>query len=402
MTRHGVRIIGAYFPARVDLSAGHLPWQLWIRESRFESELRLNRLQVDRRILLIGSFVGGWLRMVSASIGGSLSMRNATFVAIDLAGARVGDQLSMRNVTVTGTLIVEQAKIGGNLFMDRRATFAGVDPNSMTVGLNLSLAGGTFNSIDLSSATIAGELRLAQGKRAIRWSGNANRLVLRNASVDAISLPREPEAWPASLELEGFTYKKLGGLGQDTANEMTKWPADTHKKWLERNDSFTAQPYEQLASVLRAAGAAASADAVLFAGKDRERVAEVYSDGKFRNHVTAEQFLKHTGLTVLQYGVGFGIELKTFRVLGWAFAVVLLGWGVLVVNRDRQTLTDGFAGPIGFWFSLDYLLPIVRLRNAHFENVELGRGVREYFYVHQIVGYVLVFFAIAGLSGIAK
>ncbi len=56
---------------------------------------------------------------------------------------------------------------------------------------------------------------------------------------------------------------------------------------------------------------------------------------------------------------------------------------------------------LGFFYSLDMLLPIIQLRRRHYE-VDLRGIVRYYFYFHQIMGYVLASFLIAGLSGLAK
>ena len=56
---------------------------------------------------------------------------------------------------------------------------------------------------------------------------------------------------------------------------------------------------------------------------------------------------------------------------------------------------------VGFWYSLDLLLPIIQLRPKHYE-IDLQGSVRYYFYFHQIMGYVLASFLIAGLSGLTK
>ena len=54
---------------------------------------------------------------------------------------------------------------------------------------------------------------------------------------------------------------------------------------------------------------------------------------------------------------------------------------------------------IGLSYSLDLLLPIIQLRARHYE-VDLQGLVRYYFYFHQMMGYVLASFLIAGLSGL--
>ena len=56
---------------------------------------------------------------------------------------------------------------------------------------------------------------------------------------------------------------------------------------------------------------------------------------------------------------------------------------------------------LAFFYSLDILLPIIRLRGRHYD-VDLQGIVRYYFYFHQIMGYVLASFLIAELSGLTK
>ena len=56
---------------------------------------------------------------------------------------------------------------------------------------------------------------------------------------------------------------------------------------------------------------------------------------------------------------------------------------------------------IGFFYSLDLLLPVIKLRERHYD-VDLTGRTRYYFYFHQMMGYLLVSFLIAGLSGLTK
>ena len=57
--------------------------------------------------------------------------------------------------------------------------------------------------------------------------------------------------------------------------------------------------------------------------------------------------------------------------------------------------------PYGIAYSLDMLIPVVRLREYH-HKVELHGWARYYFYVHILAGYVLASFLIAGLAGLTK
>jgi hypothetical protein len=59
--------------------------------------------------------------------------------------------------------------------------------------------------------------------------------------------------------------------------------------------------------------------------------------------------------------------------------------------------------PIGLAFSFDMLLPIIRLREKHYTDVDLQPGyARYYFYLHKIMGYVLASFVIAALAALMK
>jgi hypothetical protein len=50
---------------------------------------------------------------------------------------------------------------------------------------------------------------------------------------------------------------------------------------------------------------------------------------------------------------------------------------------------------------LGQLVPLVTLDKAH-DRVELTGGVKHYFYVHKLVGYVLASFLVAGLAGLTQ
>ncbi|MCE2486993.1 MAG: hypothetical protein J4F42_15875 [Desulfurellaceae bacterium] len=224
------------------------------------------------------------------------------------------------------------------------------------------------------------------GKKSVEWLPDSEtrpdqiQLNLHNAQAGA--LVDSPKSWPDKIELRGFTYRQLGGPMQE--DDPSERPVDDFLEWLSRNEIFSFQPYQQLATVLSDAGKSNTANAVLFAVKERER--------------RSATGWRRVGLSILQYGIGYGIGVYTFRVLWWAISVVLFGWGVLCIWEEPQNHWE----PIGFWFSLDYLLPIIRLRDTHYETVNLSSVVRLYFYIHQIIGYVLASLLIAALSGIIR
>ena len=69
--------------------------------------------------------------------------------------------------------------------------------------------------------------------------------------------------------------------------------------------------------------------------------------------------------------------------------------GALVLRVSRDGPPDIIS------YSFDMLLPIIRLRESHYQ-VDLKTWARYYFYFHKIMGYVLASFLISGLAGLTK
>ena len=371
-------------------------------------EVILRSVKVGNQVSMVRTEVKGKLNMNSASVGSGLIMgsrcnhprkngneKKSSFNRIDLSAITIARELDMIGSEVRGYLDLDSALIGGDVYMrseairsrspacDGKTKFSEkIDLIFAKVGANIDLAGGEFKSIDLSGTEVRNELRLLQnGTTAIWDSGDQEGLILRNTRVGA--LVDTPESWPDKVELGGFVYTRLGGLRTTTERSVRELVS-----WLNRDNSFSFQPYEQLASTLRAAGRTESVDEVLFAGKKRER--------------ESAKGLKKFWFLLLEGIIGHGIGTYMFRAFYWSVLFVFLGWALLVVSGERWKHIQAVGSPIGFWFSLDYLLPITRLRDAHFENVTLSPVIRWYFHIHQIIGYVLASFVIAGLGELVR
>ena len=79
-------------------------------------------------------------------------------------------------------------------------------------------------------------------------------------------------SWPKELELEGFTFDRLGGLyGTGEEADMMARPSSCYVEWLRKDLGSSAQPYEHLASLFRRAGDPGKANALLFAARERQR-----------------------------------------------------------------------------------------------------------------------------------
>lgn len=251
---------------------------------------------------------------------------------------------------------------------------------------DLDLSGAKLAELYLTASRIAGELRVGSAEHDITQWNSPGRLVLRNAHILALQdrLSNDADAWPAELQLDGFTFDRLGGFrGTGPEADMLARPAHWYVGWLERDPTYSPQPYSQLADVFRAAGYKAKANAILYEGRERER-----------SEATG---IEKWGLSLLKWTIGYGLGHRYFRALFWIGGLVVLG--VMVLRVTGEGRRNGM--PWGIAFSLDQLLPIVKLRECHYD-VELEGFARYYFYAQKVMGYVLASFLVAGLSGLTQ
>ncbi len=370
-------MIGSTFTGTLDMDSMEVGSSLFMRGGAEFDNVDLRSAKIGGQLDMTGSKFTGELNMDKLQVGTSLFMSDgAEFNEVDLRSAKIGGVLSMIGSKFTGKLNMDSMVVGGKLFM-RGGEFAKPLPLIFSkIGSNLDLSGAKLAGLDLAGTQISGELRVGSGNGSVEW-GDASQLTLRNAMVGALQYRQD--AWPKFVELEGFTYDRLRRVGPAAVSEI-QWFID----WLADDESYTPQPYEQLASVLRKAGQYDKANDILFAGKERERAG-------------ATGF-KRVGLSVLMYSIGYGYGYRYFYSLIWIGALVVIGVLVLRVTGESQRLRM----PYGIAYSLDMLLPIVRLREWHYDKVDLKPPARYYFYFHKLMGYVLASFLIAGLSGLTK
>jgi hypothetical protein len=94
-------------------------------------------------------------------------------------------------------------------------------------------------------------------------------LILRNTSVGAIE-DYLRTSWPEKLDLNGFTYRNLGGLSRpDNPDPMINRTAKWFKGWLREQDPYAPAPYQRrddLTLPMRFCTPAVSAIVVIHAG----------------------------------------------------------------------------------------------------------------------------------------
>ena len=344
-------MIGSKFTGKLNMDSAEIGGDLIMRGSAEFNEVVLRGARIGDQLTMIGSKFTGTLDMGSTTIGSDLFMRGgAEFADVDLRGARIGDQLGMSGSKFTGSLNIDSAEIGGSLFMRGGGEFGLVTLYFAEIGLNLDISGATFADLDLTGTRIGGELRLGSAIHdPTKWS-DGGRLTLRNVDVDA--LQDHEEAWPTDIELDGLTYNRLGGFAADSETDMLTREGDWFVGWLARDASYSPQPHEQLGHVLRAAGREDVANDVLYAGRRR-------SYGELQSGPV--KMLEYFEMAI----VGFGY--RNWYAAGWAALFSLFGAGVLFFSGEgrRHNL------PVGLSYSVDMLIPLVKLRSFHYDEVDL-------------------------------
>ncbi len=175
----------------------------------------------------------------------------------------------------------------------------------------------------------------------------------------------------------------MGGLEDDQESGKAWRDTTWLRDWLSRQWNFSAQPHWQLAEVLRKTGYVDEANEMAYNAKEFERA----------NASTS--LMTWLGLTAQSLSVGYGY--KPYRSV--LLVIFFVGLGAYVFSRAPEGRAQGIR--YGFVYSFDMLLPLVKLREKHYDIDIVGKA-RYYLYFHKIMGFVLAGFIVAGLSGITK
>ncbi len=361
----------------VDLRGAKITGQIDMRGASFDGKLNADSLQVGEILLM-----------------GSEGQNKASFKDVNLNGAKVTGQIDMDGASFEGELDADSMDVGGPLFMRDAHCAQAVVMVFAHVGGNLDLRGATLAGLNLSGASIAGDLRLGGEHKSAVWkgtNGEPSALYLHNAHTG--NLMDAKDAWPvqSQLHIDGFGFNHLGGFMGETGPKMRARGMEWWDKWARLDPDYSPAPYAQLAAALTSAGDRDAANEIRYLGRVRERETE-------------------TGLAYIlsgavQYVAGFGIGTYTFRVLYWVLGFSLAGAALLwmTVPAAKQH------GPIWcFGASLARLLPVIEI-NKEFTDFfsdpkrERLTGWQSFiFSAMGMIGFVLGAILIAAVSGLTQ
>jgi hypothetical protein len=331
----------------------------------------INLENIDGREILLSSCVaGGQVAIIEDVLipSGSRLGGNKYFL-LSLFGLRTPDSVFLNRSSISGSLLIDEASIGGSLHL---------------VGVELS-------DVSAVDAVIGQQLTLGPNFFAakipvpMRWKG-LSRLDLSHAHVGRVSAPRNWDAWPLHIQLRDFIFESFSSDASD--NRLVQLsPSVWFPQWLSRatSSSYNPEPYQEVIRVLQAAGEQDAASSVGFAARDRER-----SDA-CNNY----ELLNCIYLTFSKFAIGYGYEM--YWAVIWSGLFVVVGAGIFQETTESKI----YKMPFGLAYSFDIFIPIIKLREKHYK-IDIEGRARYYFFIHKLAGWILGSFLVAGLSGFTK
>jgi hypothetical protein len=314
-----------------------------------------------------------------------LLARTATFKQdVNLSAAKIMGPLDMSEASFEGRLNADALKVGGDLVI-RDACHA--DKAAMAfahVGGNVDLRGASLADVDLSGASVAGELRIDGQKLAVchKSNGDPDVLNLRNANVGNLLVADDALIAPRRLRLDGFAFAHVGGFEGDTKSQLRVRSIKWWDRWARLDPDYSPTPYAQFAAAFTNSGDRDAANDIRYLGRERER-----------ETACKESWLRGSCLlqTALGSVAGYGIGSHTFVVLPWVVAFWLAGaallWWTVPAARHKGTIWC-------FCASLAQLLPVITINKeltAFFDDPERTR----------LMGWQIFVFSALGVVGLA-
>jgi hypothetical protein len=388
----------------------------------------------------------GAVRMVGANIGGQLNFQGANLMGFDADG----DSLCADELAVGGSLLIDKefvsagcvrlksAKVGGLLscsgahLRGRNKKHESLHIGEISVEDDVLLGKGftASGTVVLRGARVAGSIKmlpqalaedvalLASGMRTgqhFTWlpaESVKGAVDLQNASVRGLFdswNERERGHWPppGKLQLSGFTYGRLTGTYQGTAEERRDWIAKSPRK-----GDFSSQPYEHLVNVYRQAGNDSDARTLAIARRrDLRTYGQLNRWRRFSNWLLDK---------TIKYGY------QTWRALLGLVVLYVITWAVFwVAQHDDAVMVPAKPIPSGktiptalecsedyytcfhpAGYALDLVVPVI---NVHQADNWRPNGAASYGNLYEYsswiaigLGYAFTTLAVVGYTGLVR
>lgn len=450
-----VKLESSSFAKIVRFSDAEVSGDLILNANSFHDNVDLSGINIGRDLSLDQSRLQKDLVLKSGYVRGELSLNGLTMDTsneehrLDLQRATVDKQLSLNNALLSGNVNVNMdgVQIGSSLnayWLNHHADGSQLaSPWTGTWQLYNARIGGDFKLVNadlrelkmlnMTGTQIQGTLFLGSwdftdptGKLLVNVWGDQSRLVLNNVKVQSIvdAVSNGKDSWPvsrgsvhASLELDGFTYAKWDGLDRQfratdgVTDALPPRDSGWLIRWLQRDKTFTPQPYEQLSGVVATQGMHAAANEIMFSRFDYERH-RAWGDAGPHSHTdrtrtfrsahaadpnqtsedtdspeTGSDWEKALILQMKWLINGYGYR-PYYTVLWFALLIAI---GTILFKLTYQKQSDHRVRVrYALEYTLDALLPAVSI-SKEFENIIIqDRWVRYYFIILKPLSFLFI------------
>lgn len=249
----GVWLEGARITGQLDLRFAKCRGSLILARCRFVQVVNLKHAEIPELSLDKSYLIG--LRGQSMKISGSLFLSNSRATGtIDINQAKIGDQLACVNCNINGgelALSAQAIEVSGSMFLRGAVTIGTIDLNAAIIGGQLDCSGLTIRG-SKKTALNCQSMQVKKGFVFFDVICESGTLNMTSASIT--DLVDDLSSWMQSslTVLDGFNYRQLTG-NQSAAKNFA-----SRKAWLENGSNFKGeffpQPYTQFAKVMRASG----------------------------------------------------------------------------------------------------------------------------------------------------
>lgn len=348
------------------------------------------------------------LVLLTAEVNGTMLIGGTVFGDLSITMSEFGGNVRLESV-VGGDLLFSSVSTDANLFLageflqDIKLDLTRVD------GSVLLTEGRFLGRVDLRGIEVGHGLVLAAADQGLPDWGDSVELSLRDARIG--NLQHVAANWQdlgGRYGITGLQYERLIFEDGDMPGQEPAWVLNWLKDQKARDTTFNPQPYTELAKALHRSGFTGLSNEVSITARDHELASPETSRARKIN------------LFLQKYIIGYGYQ--SWRAFGWLALLIVIG--TYVAGKTCWGRRAGYVRRL--FFSLDMLLPQMAQLDKRHDDLKLGGSfvwcpklpvgvgrqrktvgpltmpVQYYFFLHKLVGSILMLFAIAGLSGLTK
>lgn len=412
-------------------------------------------------LYIVGAYIQNSVYVPYSHVGGSVDIENVDALELKAYGLNVAGQFAIREstfslpptkffgepcvpqiISATGVAAQQQEHVATlNLYQMRAAQGIAILRSNVSDSIyleaaqtdgNLNFSGTSLQTLKLNGVAIKGELTFGYNRYALKpsqtltkWLGQST-IDLTNAKVGAIHAPQNTTYWPKNVVVRGLAIndflsdflipeqQKLASIPSKTRSKfeladiscrfvhvfcnvdsdnhtVPPWQSETSETFfstlLQRVPAcqFTTEPYKSISSMLESRNEHDAAVEVGYAGKVEE-MKRACAMGDILNC-----FVMHLSNVTIGFGYFLGRAI--------ALSIIFVIAGAIIFRRTDEARSKGIR--FGLAFSFDIFLPVVKLRDLHYE-IDFTGPTRYYFYFHKLCGWILGSFVLAALSGLTK